>query len=258
MWGKLDVRDGQWTMKGLGRNHPRRIRSPQALVRLINETGFLPLFSGDIPGFSVEEHVSAASWWTGDPQEDPWVWREILAENHEVAYGKFFRGKAGFISLKWLPVFSSVRRDGYDFQGRWEDGRATRREKAIMDVFIAEDEEGEPIFRNTPVLSSDLASRAGFGRGGEKNFSGILTGLQMQTFLVISGFRQKISRKGVPYGMPVATLLPPEALWGTEAVMPSDALPPMEAGMRILLHVRERFPGAGDEEIRKVLGPFPA
>jgi hypothetical protein len=58
-----------------------------------------------------------------------------------VAYGKFFGNKAGFISLKWLPYFANFRRSGYDFDSRYQDGLAERREKKIMDYFIGEDED---------------------------------------------------------------------------------------------------------------------
>ena len=29
-------------------------------------------------GLSAEEHVSPRFWWTGDPEQDPWEWREII------------------------------------------------------------------------------------------------------------------------------------------------------------------------------------
>ena len=65
-------------MKGLGWNNPYRIRTWRELVNWVKEVGFLPLFANDIPGFSVEEHVYPNFWWTGDPEQDPWEWREII------------------------------------------------------------------------------------------------------------------------------------------------------------------------------------
>ena len=53
---------------------------------------------------------------------DPWIWRTVAAGSGEVAYGKLFDNKAGFVSLEWLPVFANWRRDGYDFDARWDDG----------------------------------------------------------------------------------------------------------------------------------------
>ena len=48
---------GEWIMKGCRRTDPECLHSPEDLLALIQQVGFLPLFSGDIPGFSVEEPV---------------------------------------------------------------------------------------------------------------------------------------------------------------------------------------------------------
>lgn len=141
-------------MRGLEWNNPYRIRTWKELVHWINEVGFLPLFANQIEGFSAEDHVSPDFWWTGDREEDPWYWREIIAASHKVAYGKFFNKKAGFISLEWLPYFVNSRRNGYDFDALWEDGKAGYREKKIMDFFITE-EDGEAVFKDRDILSTD-------------------------------------------------------------------------------------------------------
>ena len=99
-----------WIMRGLEWDNPLRIRTWQELINYVNEVGFLPLFKNGISGFSAEEHVSDLFWWTGDLDQDPWEWREIIARSHQVAYGKFFDKKAGFISLAWLPHFANFRR----------------------------------------------------------------------------------------------------------------------------------------------------
>lgn len=111
----------------------------EGTYQLGNEVGFLPLFANEIEGFSAEEHTSPDYWWTGDTEQDPWEWREIIARSKEVAYGKFFGSKAGFISKEWLPYFANYRRNGYDCDSRYADGLANLREKIIMDFYIGED-----------------------------------------------------------------------------------------------------------------------
>ena len=152
--------NGTWIMRGLPWDDPYRIRTWQELVNWVNEIGFLPLFANDITGFSAEEHVSANYWWTGDKEQDPWEWREIIAASHKVAYGKFFGGKAGFISKEWLPYFANYRRNGYDFDSRYEDGLATYREKVIMDYYIGEDVEGDMLWKQDAILSTELKKMA--------------------------------------------------------------------------------------------------
>ncbi|MCR5108603.1 MAG: hypothetical protein K6B28_10630, partial [Lachnospiraceae bacterium] len=152
----MALEDGQWIMRGMEWNDPYRIRSYEELTNWIDEVGFLPLFANEVRGLSVEEHVSPDFWWTGEKEQDPWEWREIIASEHRVAYGKFFDQKAGFISVKWLPFFVNYRRNGYDFDARYEDGLASRREKMIMDILTDKDEDGDMIFPDKQILSTDL------------------------------------------------------------------------------------------------------
>ena len=211
---------GEWIMKGLDWNDPLRIRSYRELMNWINEVGFLPLFANEVPGFSAEEHVSPLFWWTGDPEQDPWVWREIIPETGEVAYGKFFRNKAGFISKEWFPYFANARRDGYDFDSAWEDGLMQRRAKAIMDIC----EDG---------------------------------GLQMQTYLVIRRFERRRSKHGQSYGMPVSYYQKPEDLWGYGHVTSAYREDPKASAERIFQRARALFPDGTDAVLRKLLGIAP-
>lgn len=248
---------GEWIMRGMDWNDPYRIRTWKELVKWIKEVGFLPLFANEVEGFSAEEHVSSNFWWTGDKDQDPWEWREIIAAGHEVAYGKFFGRKAGFISLEWLPYFVNSRRSGYDFDARWEDGRASRREKKIMDFFIGEDEDGDSIFKEIQILSTELKKQAGFGKGGEKNYQGIITQLQMETYLVISDFRRRKNKRGEEYGMAVSVLLPPESIWGYDIVTAAYSESPKKSWERQINRVKELYPDADDQKIIHLLGKEP-
>lgn len=244
-------------MRGLDWNNPYRIRTWQELINWINEIGFLPLFGNEVEGFSAEEHTAPDYWWSGNRKEDPWEWREIIAASGQAAYGKFFGSKAGFISLEWLPYFVNFRRDGYDFDARWQDGLAGRREKKIMDFFISEDEYGDAVYKKDRILSTDLKKTAGFGKGGEKNYSGVITGLQMQTYLVTADFRRRKNKRSEEYGMSVSILLPPESIWGYEAVTAAYSEKPKESWNRILKHVKEMYPKADEAAIIRLIGKEP-
>lgn len=253
----MSVENGEWIMRGLDWDDPYRIRTWQELVKWINEIGFLPLFGNGVEGFSAEEHTSPDYWWSGIRQEDPWEWREIIAAGNQVAYGKFFGNKAGFISLEWLPYFVNCRRNGYDFDSRYQDGLASRREKKIMDFFIGEDEDGDTVYKDERILSTDLKKLAGFGKGGEKNYPGIVTGLQMQTYLVIADFKRRKNKRGDEYGMAVSIMLPPESIWGYDKVTAAYSEKPEESWNRIFEHVKEMYPGADDAEIIRLIGNNP-
>lgn len=233
----------EWIMYGMDWDDPMRIRSWRELIDWVNEVGFLPLFKNEIGGFSAEEHTSNLFWWTGDPEQDPWAWREIIARTGEVAYGKFFGGKAGFISREWFPVFANYRRDGYDFDTRWEEGIASGRAKKVMDCFEL-----------VPEISAvELKHMAGFGKGGEKNFAGIVTDLQMQGYLVVKDFRRKISKAGLEYGMPVSIYTTPETLWGYDHISSAYREDPEASATRIRQQVQKNFPWAQPDSLRRML-----
>ena len=244
-------------MNGMEWDDPDRIRSWRELIEYVDQVGFLPLFKNEISGFSAEEQVSSLFWWTGDPEQDPWAWRELIAADHQVAYGKFFDKKAGFISLGWLPYFANARRNGYDFDARWEDGLASRREKIIMDQLTDKDSDGDMTFPDRQILSTDLKNQAGFGKNGWKNYPGIITGLQMQTYLVITDFHRRVNKKGLPYGMPVSVLQPPEAVWGYETITSAYHEEPTESWQKIYDHMTAMYPGNKERDIIKMIGKRP-
>ena len=188
-----------------------KISNCPELMEAIQQIGLVPLLDSDIPGFSADELVTPECRYVrrddGSWDWPLWDWKGPIVTEGHLAYGKFFGNKAGFISLEWLPYFANCRRNGYDFDSRYQDGLATRREKKIMDFFIGEDEDGDAVFKDVRILSTDLKKAAEFGKGGDKNFPGVITGLQMQTYLVISDFQRRRNKRGEEYGMPVSIML---------------------------------------------------
>ncbi|MDD2355989.1 MAG: hypothetical protein PHS72_08035, partial [Lachnospiraceae bacterium] len=181
----MSVENGEWIMHGVEESDPCCLHTVGELEAYVNEVGFLPLFSGNIPDFSVEERTLPDYWWSGDEMNDPWEWRKIIAGRGNIAYGKFFEKRAGFISREWLPRFVNYRRDGYDFDARWDEELAGNRQKKIMDLFDDE----------TELYSNEAKHRAGFGKNWEKNFDGILTELEMQMYLTDCDFRQRQNKR---------------------------------------------------------------
>ena len=102
----MGAENGEWIIHGLEWDNPLRIRSAQELVNYVNEVGFLPLFKNEIDGFSAEEHTWSNGWWSGDPEQDPWEWREEIARSGKVAYGKFFDKNAWEAECLWIKQFA--------------------------------------------------------------------------------------------------------------------------------------------------------
>ena len=228
--------NGEFLMKGCSPDDPDRLDTAGQLVSLLSRIGFLPLFSNTIPAFSVEEHTVAEAWWTGE-DTDPWEWRHILASHPDIAYGKFFGKKAGFIHKDWFPVFANYRRNGYDFDALYDDGLAPYKWKNAMDQFELDE-----------YMTGKLIPAFDIQHEGTK------TDLQMRTYLIISEFFQKRNKKGVPYGWHYARLGTPETKWGYDFVTSGYSFPPEESWASIVSHVRNLYPAADEKDIWSLLG----
>lgn len=219
-----------------------QIHSPEELTALVEQVGFLPFFAHDIKGFSIEECCPPQLWFS-DTVDGPWEWKGPVARTKRCVYGKFFNGKAGFVSLEWLPDFANWRRDGYDFDARYEDGLSAKKDKQIYDTVA---EHGE-------LLSKMLKELCNYRKGGNKGFDTVITRLQMQTYLCIADFEYMRDRFGKPYGWGVAQYSTPEALFGYDAVTVAYERPPEESLQKIMEHLAKLLPDVSEKQIKHLI-----
>lgn len=217
------------------------LRCPDDVAELTEALGFLPFFANGIPGFSVEEHTPRELWFT--EADGPWEWKGPIARTKRCLYGKFFGGKAGFISLEWFPDFANYRRDGFDFDSRYESGLASRKDMNVYDT----------VSRYGTVLSKKLKSLCGYSKGGEKGFDGVITRLQMQTYICVADFEYMRDKYGKQYGWGVARYSTPEELLGYEAVTSAYSREPSESLERILDHLKKVLPEADGARLLKMI-----
>ena len=58
----MEVINGIWYMNGISSGEEGCIQNSSALIDVIEDVGFLPLFSNNINGFSVENMTDPSSW----------------------------------------------------------------------------------------------------------------------------------------------------------------------------------------------------
>jgi len=217
------------------------IETKQDLIDAVQTFGFVPLFANSVPGFSVEEHVAPAVWFSGG--EGVWEWKGPVIRESGCAYGKFFENKAVFISRDWFPDFANYRRDGYDFDARFDDGLASYRDKELFELLDA----------HAPVLSKSLKAIGNYRKGGRTGFDTSMTRLQAQCYAVISDFVYERDRWGRPYGWGVAAYSTPEKLFGASFCDTVYERTPEASRDRVLTHLRELLPEADEAGLRKLL-----
>ena len=220
------------------------IQSKADLTDAIRQFGFLPFFANSISGFSVEEHITEDCWYhSGDGSWSAWEWKGPVIRETGCAYGKFFGKKACYISPEWFPDFANYRRDGYDFDARYDDGLADRRDKVLFELVDA----------NAPVISKRLKQLGNYRKGGNRGFDTVINRLQAQCYVLISDFVYMTDKNGKEYGWGVAEYSTPEQFMGRDFTEKVYQLSPEESYTRICEHLHEILPDASDQAIRKLI-----
>ena len=221
----------------------RSIDSPEAILDEVERLGFYPFFENEISGFSIGEHTPPRLWFS-DTEDGPWEWKGPVLRTGRVLYGKFFKGRAGYISRDWYRVFANYRRNGYDFDALYDDGFAPYKDKAVYDV-LAE---------NGSLLSKDLKRLCGYGKEGNKGYETVITRLQMECYVVTADFEYARDRWGQSYGWGQARLSTPESLLGEDFMSDAYREEPEASRQRVYEHLLKTVPGATKKEIARVLG----
>lgn len=211
------------------------------LLEKVEEYGFLPFFKNSIKGFSIEEMCPPELWFTD--LDGPWEWKAPAAKSGKCIYGKFFGGKAGFVSKKWLPDFVNYRRDGYDFDVRCDDGLVSYRDKNLY----------ETIDEHKVILSKNLKRIHNYVKGGNKGFDTVITRLQMQGYVCVADFVYNRDKFGVPYGWGIAQYTTPEYIFGYDYITSEYQTDPEESKQKIIKHLKKILPEATEKQILRII-----
>ena len=161
-------------------------------------------------------------WHTGDPETDPWEWRmRVLTERDDIAYGKVFFKKSGYITRAWYPYFLAARRQGRTLFEAYEEGQVSREAKRVYEALLAADS----------LPAHELKRRAGFSSQEKAPFERALTELQMRPL----HHRLRPAAKALPNpgrgtAGPRPPSAPPSASGGCGLFREADALYPPGGG----------------------------
>lgn len=220
------------------------IKTKSDLIDIINEYGFIPFFENSIEGFSIEEHIAPECWWHSDTGEwSAWEWKGPVIKETGCAYGKFFEKKACYISREWFADFANYRRDGYDFDARFDDGLASYRDKRLFEL----------VESNAPIISKKLKELGDYRKGGNKGFDTIMNRLQAQCYVTISDFVYMKNKRGEPYGWGIAEYSTPEAFMGGGFKDKIYGCKPEESYQKILSHFKKLFPDVDIKHLKRFI-----
>ncbi len=220
----------------------RKLETQEDLENMVLQYGFLPFFANEIEGFSVEEHTPRRLWFTDNP--GPWEWKGPVAVKGNIVYGKFFRNKAGFVSMEWFPDFANYRRDGYDLDALFDEGRLASKDRNLYDVLV----------KHHALTTPELKGLCGYGPDGLKGFDTVITRLQMLTYVNIRNFVYNVDKEGNFYGWGISQYTTPEDQFGRTAVRKAYRRDPLRSRERIIRHLKEMLPDTEEKDIRRLIG----
>lgn len=225
------------------------VRSRQDLVDAIETFGIIPYFTTSVPGFSLEEHCSPSVLWS-DGDNNTWEWKGPVIRQSHCAYGKFFEKKAAYVSSDWFLDLANYRRDGYDFDARYDDGLARFSDKELFEM----------IDRKAPVLSKELRTDGGYAYSGrwqkgegKKGFDTSLARLQELCYVTTTDFVYTTDRSGRKRGWGVAQYSTPEKWFGAPFTEKVYQRSPAESHDRLLEHLISLFPSVPEKKLSKFL-----
>lgn len=183
-------------------------------------------------------------WHTGQPDTDPWEWRiRVLDERDDIAYGKVFFKKSGYITKEWYPYFYSVRRGGNSFDEEYENGNISIYGKRIYEVF--KEHETLPLHL--------IKEYAGFTKEEKSKFDRGLTELQMKLYLTMCARARKRSKKGEEYGWSATVFCKTEDYFPPEVINMAQELSKEEGYEKIREQILSLNPDAAEKKIRKFI-----
>jgi len=194
-------------------------------------------------GWNTQPEDCPVQWHSGDPDRDPWHWRERVLTHGDIAYSKVFFKKHGFITQEWYPHFLAVRRRGRGFAEAYADGLHSRAALRIHGC----------LGQNGALPVHDLKPLAGFGREDKSLFERALAELQMGLYITVCGHARKVSRAGESYGWASDVYCLAEEFFPPEVFEAAALLEPEEAAEKIEARVYELNPAADPKAVRKFI-----
>jgi len=181
---------------------------------------------------------------TGDAATDPWEWRmRVLEEYDDIAYGKVFFRKSGWITREWFPYFLSVRRHCQSFEDAYFSGTVSHFAKRIYDCVRAQGR----------IPFHELKRLAGFAPEDQAGFERALIDLQMRLFITLCGRQQKTSPQAGSYGWASTVFCTTELFFGEDLFAREARLDGQVAYDRIAGQVMRLNPAAEPKKIDRFI-----
>jgi hypothetical protein len=175
-------------------------------LQRVDELGFMAISHSNIGLPSLGAETKPEQWHTGDPETDPWQWKDRAAHEKRAAYGSILGGKKGFVAPRLYPAFVAACRPALPLSERYAAGEL---KQVIWQLW--------QVFEKHPLLNtSDVRRLMGVSKGsGATPIDSAIVQLEREYYITTAGVRQKVAQNGRPYGWP-ATVYDRVTHWAPE------------------------------------------
>ncbi len=183
-------------------------------------------------------------WHTDEKETDPWEWRmRVLNEKNDIAYGKFFFKKSGYIAKEWYPYFYAVRRGNRELTEEYEEGKIGQHARIIYELLCE--------YKELPLHL--IKKYGGFSKEDKTKFDNAITELQMKFYIAMCGRARKKSKSGEEYGWSSTVFCLADDFFDEDIIRSADKISFDEAYGKIEERVYELNPQADSRKVRKFI-----
>ena len=221
-----------------------RVTDSMTMLEAIKAYGIIPFFENSVRGYSIEE-LTPPSFWLTDEQLGPWDWKVDVVQSGEIVYGKFLcGGKASFATPEWYAHLRNWRLSQKKY-------KPTDNGVKVLDLI---GKEGSCNARQIREMLGVKKSKA----------DSVLAGLMQGTRIVIGDIQRVYRGPNLEYkGWQTASYCTPESLferpeeefgpWHIKGTSLKCNCSPEESYSKLTGHIRNMFPEATENEIRKII-----
>ena len=221
-----------------------RVTDSMTMLEAIKAYGIIPFFENSVRGYSIEE-LTPPSFWLTDEQLGPWDWKVDVVQSGEIVYGKFLcGGKASFATPEWYAHLRNWRLSQKKY-------KPTENGVKVLDLI---GKEGSCNARQIREMLGVKKSKA----------DSVLAGLMQGTRIVIGDIQRVYRGPNLEYkGWQTASYCTPESLferpeeefgpWHIKGTSLKCNCSPEESYSKLTGHIRNMFPEATENEIRKII-----
>jgi len=147
--------------------------------------------SGILTGLpSLSAETPKENWHTGDPDVDPWCWKDRAAEEKRLAFGCILGGYKGFVSPRMYSFFYAALHPKEPMEVRRVSGHISQTVWQLWQLFE----------EKTMLNTSDIRKEMGVTlKRGDSKVDRAIQEMQQYYYITVAGSRRKTDKYGKPY-----------------------------------------------------------